>query len=63
MDELFITDILQQALSQDRDVHPMTTDVQTPSEIINLYDVITYQKGSKSVFNCFTAYHLKCYVV
>lgn len=46
MKDLFITDIIQQALLQDKYTHPMSTNVQTPAEIINSYDFVTYQKGT-----------------
>lgn len=50
MEELFITDILQQALLQDKHSHPMTMQVRTPSEITGIYDFVTYQKGDLVLF-------------
>ncbi|XP_065213870.1 aminopeptidase Ey-like [Planococcus citri] len=46
MKELFITDIVQQALLQDKYSHPMSANIQTPAEIINAFDFVMYQKGA-----------------
>lgn len=52
MDEQFITDVVQNAMSFDglTRSRPMNINVTTPDEIKQLFDAIAYQKGTITMF-------------
>jgi hypothetical protein len=47
MDELFIVDLMQNALESDclLSSHPVMTPVEHPDEIAEIFDAISYEKG------------------
>lgn len=47
MDDIFVIEQHQSALAYDhRPRHPITASVNTPDEIENIFDTITYNKGA-----------------
>jgi len=47
MEELFLIDVVQSSMAYDQTPrHPITASVNTPEEIDNIFDAITYKKAA-----------------